>query len=733
MIRLVSLALVLGALLSFAAPARAQAPGPSAAPDTAQLDALIQTIEDPAARAKLVEQLRTLQQAQRSQEPPPEEAPARIAQSVLEILSDRVSDAGETVFRAAAFVSDTARLYGWAREQFGDADLRARYSEILGKLLLVFIAGWTLEFIVTRLLGYPRTRIEARPGGDEWTRIPYALFYALLHAAPIAAFGAAAIGALSLAEPSRPARLMALGLVNAGLIVRVAALLAILLLAPRAPGVRLLPVRDETAHYGLIWTSRLTAAVAYGYFIAAAALLMGAPAASHLFLLKLVGVLVALLLIVLILQNRANVAVAIEAGDSKSGLRHLIAAYWHVPAIVFVAAVLLFWFVRPDEGFVFVVRAMAATAIACVMALVARRLVIHGLARAFRVSDDASRRFPALEERVNRYLKLFNGVAIAAIYVFTAFAVLQAWGLRSFDWLGSPDGQRTGAGIGVVGVTLIVSLVAWESVSVGLSRYVTTRFGGEYDRRRARGRTLVRLVQRMLFIVLAAFVALVAMSEIGIDIAPLLAGAGVVGLAFGLGAQTMIKNLIEGVANVLEDSFAVGDVVTIAERSGVIEEISMRAVRLRDYNGHVHTVPFSEIKTVTNMTRDYAYAVLDITVDFDEDTDRVIEILKHEAAELRKDPEIGRMIAGDLEIAGVDQFGNGVTIKSRLQAFPAIKQWDVQRALNRRLNIAFSREGIMLNTAPRNKRTLGPQHEEAAVEEVEARPSPETPPAPPTG
>jgi small-conductance mechanosensitive channel len=200
---------------------------------------------------------------------------------------------------------------------------------------------------------------------------------------------------------------------------------------------------------------------------------------------------------------------------------------------------------------------------------------------------------------------------------------------------------------------------------------------------------------------------MIILSELGINIAPLLAGAGMVGIAVGLGAQTLVKNLIEGISNLVEDSFAVGDVVKLGDFSGVVEEISMRIVRLRDFAGQVHTIPFSEIKTITNMTRDFSFAVFELGVGYESDIDRVRAILTQEAAALRADPEFGPVITGDLEFSGLDTFGDSaITVKGRMRTEPG-KQWQVQRAFNQRIKLAFEREGIDIPFPHRTIRIIG--------------------------
>jgi len=307
--------------------------------------------------------------------------------------------------------------------------------------------------------------------------------------------------------------------------------------------------------------------------------------------------------------------------------------------------------------------------------------------------------------RANRYLQIFNVAILVAGYGFATVVILQAWGLRSLDWLTSPLGRRIAASVISIALIVVIAAVLWETINALLDRYAQRSF--DASRRSSRVRTLILLTQRGFLAVLCVFVGMIILSEIGINIAPLVAGAGVVGLAVGLGAQTLVKNLIEGIANLIEDSFAVGDVVKLGDMSGVVEEISMRTVRLRDFAGHVHTIPFSEIKTITNMTRDFSFAVFDLGVGYESDVDRVREILVKEAAGLRADKELGPFITSDLEFSGLDTFGeSAITVKGRLRTLPG-KQWQVQRAFNQRIKAAFDREGIDIPFPHRTIRIIG--------------------------
>ena len=189
---------------------------------------------------------------------------------------------------------------------------------------------------------------------------------------------------------------------------------------------------------------------------------------------------------------------------------------------------------------------------------------------------------------------------------------------------------------------------------------------------------------------------LVTLSELGLNIAPLLAGAGVFGLAIGFGAQTLVKDIITGMFILMEDQLATGDVVKVGSHRGIVEGLTLRTIRLRDIAGTVHVVPFSEVTTVENLTKDYSRYVFEVGVAYREDTDQVVGALQQVGAELLADPAYKSLIIDPLEVLGVDRFGdNAVIIKARITTQP-IKQWRVGREFNRRMKKRFDELGIEL-------------------------------------
>lgn len=206
--------------------------------------------------------------------------------------------------------------------------------------------------------------------------------------------------------------------------------------------------------------------------------------------------------------------------------------------------------------------------------------------------------------------------------------------------------------------------------------------------------TIMKLVRQAVSIVFWGIVFLIVLREIGINIAPILAGAGILGLAVGFGAQNLVRDIISGLFMLLEDQVRMGDVAIINGTGGFVEQVNFRTLVLRDLGGVVHVFPNGSISSLSNMTHDWSAYIFEIGVAYKEDTDRVVEVMEEVGAELRDDEYFGNLILEDLEIFGVDKFDtSSVVIKARLKTKP-VKQWEVGRQYLRRLKYAFDEKDI---------------------------------------
>ena len=341
---------------------------------------------------------------------------------------------------------------------------------------------------------------------------------------------------------------------------------------------------------------------------------------------------------------------------------------------------------------------MRATVISALILIVAH-LATLGLHRAvergFALRDEIKERFPTLEARANRYLPVLHRIMRGIVHILAALALLQTWGVEAVGWLQTPFGQRLMQGAFSIAVVVVVALLVWEAASAAIERYLSSvGRDGKTVQRSARSRTLLPLLRNFLAVLLAVLVTLIVLSELGVNIGPLLAGAGVIGLAIGFGSQKLVQDVINGAFILFEDAISVGDVVTVAGNTGTVEALSIRALRLRDLSGAVHTIPFSTVETVTNLTKDYSYYVFELGVAYREDTDEVTEVLRQISAGMEADAEYGPMILAPLEVLGVDQFADSaVILKARVKTVP-VKQWYVGREFNRRIKLRFDEEGI---------------------------------------
>ena len=694
--------LLLALSLLGALPALAQAPVPANAPGISdkEIEKLVNMLENDAERERFLGRLKTLIEAERRTAPAEPVVPDRIAGRFLGDLAEQLGKFGDTIFRAAAFVADAPKLLHWLQAQIENEWSRKRLTEILWKIGIVLFGAWLAEWITIRLLSRTRHQLEARSIGEGWARVPFILFHALLGLTTILIFAATAFGLLAIVAPSRTANVVVLALINANLIARAIRLLGWMILSPQIQRLRLLPVSDETAHYAYIWIRRLTNVTVYGYFTVEAALIMGLPRTAYVFLQRFLGLLVALLLAILILQNRVAVARMIAGrvtpDRTVTNLRRRIADIWHVGALLYVFLIALIWLLRTDGGFTFVMQATALT-IGIVFSAWLASLLLRGLVtRLFSLSREMRARFPTLESHANGYVQIITIVGTTLIWAFATLAVLQAWGVGSLDWLESAAGRRVTGSLMSIGLTILVAVGLWEFVSALLERYFTrsTANGLDSYRRAARARTLLPLIQRITFGFLAVFVGLVTLSEIGINIAPLLAGAGVVGIAVGFGAQALMKDLFGGISIILEDSIAIGDIVAIGDKGGVVEWMSMRVMRLRDFDGTLHTIPFGEVQTISNRTKDFAFSVFRIGVAYGTDVEKVQQLMRETMEEMRKNPEFDAAMLDEIELYGVDSFSeSGLVVLARIKVMPG-KQWMVMRAFNTLLKRAFEREGI---------------------------------------
>jgi len=257
----------------------------------------------------------------------------------------------------------------------------------------------------------------------------------------------------------------------------------------------------------------------------------------------------------------------------------------------------------------------------------------------------------------------------------------------------SPYADELRVVVSIAAILLAATLLrhlGWQLLAPFFRR-ITQRASTIEERRRLD--TVVRIARQSLSTVIVVVAATLVLNQLGVSIAPILGAAGVVGIAIGFGAQSLVKDVFTGFFLLIENQIRVGDVVAIAGKAGSVEEISLRRMKLRAYDGSVHYISNGLITTVTNLSTEFAYAVLDVQIPYDLDVDRAFQLMRQAAEDLRASPGFSAKMLGGLEVAGIEQLGDGwMLVRARMKTAP-LEQWAVRRELLKQLKIAFERDG----------------------------------------
>ena len=749
---------ILLACVLLACPALAQTGAAPKSPVTAAAgaDALtpdqakraLETLQDDAKRAQIIDTLRAIAKvspdklsAQAPASPPapePQHAIPLTADSLgaqlLLTVSEQLGETSHDIADMARTLTHFPAFYYWIVRTANDPAAYNQLFDIAWKLALVFGCALAAEWIVFRLVRRPLTLLEARipqiartpaptlaladpPSSAEdvtaagdlqrrhlslaraWqslVRLPFVLGRLALELLPVLVFvGLATMLLGTEIGDIATTRLVILAVVNAyamsrGLICVVRAL---------AGPFGLFRVRAETAAYIEIWARRIVTVAVSGIAFANVALLLGLHRAGYAALMRLVMLVVHLFIVVIILQCRRQVADIIRAPagheSATARARNGVAGLWHYLAIAIDLSLWAVWALNIRNGYSLLLQYFVGTVAVIVIARLASIVVLSLIDRGFRISPDLLQRFPGLETRANRYLPLLRRI-VSAIIAFIGFvALLEVWGVDAIVWFyGGQIGSRLLSAVVTIAIAALAAAAIWEISNALMDRQLGALSRDGHYARAARLRTFQPMLRTALLCVIITVVGLTTLSEIGVNVAPLLAGAGIVGIAIGFGSQKLVQDLITGLFLLLENTVQVGDNVTVSGLSGNVENVSIRTIRLRAGDGSVHIVPFSAVTTLTNSSRGAGNAAVGVNIAYREDSDRAGQILKDIVAEMRREAEYRHAIRGDLELWGVDKVdGHMVSIVGQIRCTDD-GRWPVQREFNRRMKRRFQECGI---------------------------------------
>ncbi len=383
--------------------------------------------------------------------------------------------------------------------------------------------------------------------------------------------------------------------------------------------------------------------------------------------------------------------------SSTSEIIRVVGRLWHIPALLMVCGSLLAIFITGGD----VGAALARSIINA--GLLVLTLVVTALLRRQKERHSHMRGRFRHHSEYRRRLERF-GYTLAHVLAWLVFAELsvQVWG-ASLVGLGQEGVASVRIGQAVLGIafTVLLAWLAWIFADTAIQRALVSSARSRGRRvNQARAQTITPMIRNVMFATIVIIAAIVGLANLGVNVTPLLAGAGVIGLAIGFGAQTLVQDLITGIFILIEDSLAVDDFVKINGHMGTVEGLTLRTVRLRDLDGIVHILTFSRIESIHNMSRQFGIALMKIRIPWEMKVDDAVSLMQETARELRQDPMMRHHIWSPLEMQGIDRFEDGCAIlRMRFRTSPEM-QWDVSRSFNMLLKQRMEDMGVHLG-APR--------------------------------
>ncbi|MBY8974779.1 mechanosensitive ion channel [Rhodobacteraceae bacterium NNCM2] len=482
---------------------------------------------------------------------------------------------------------------------------------------------------------------------------------------------------------------------NAFLIVEMSKVAIRAILVPSTAELRAIPMPDRGARSlssALAWIASL---IGYGQLLIVpiinrqVSLLAGEGISGIILLISV------LILMWLVVANRKSVAEALSHrpdGESRTGFLQPFIVRWHWPVLAYLVVLFFIVVTRPEGVLVpFLIGSVEVLA-AIIGGAIATSFLHRSIAHGIHLPEFVTTRLPMLERRLNTFipavLTALRFVILGAVLVYTIHKI-GGFDLRA--WLDSLVGANFAETLISVFFIVLISFLVWLAFSSWVDFRLNTEFGKMPS---AREQTLLTLLRNAVTILLVVVTMMFILSEVGINIAPLIASAGVFGLAIGFGAQKMVQDIITGIFIQFENAMNVGDVVTVGGTTGTIERLTIRSVSLRDVQGVFHIIPFSSVDMVSNYMRDYGNFVCDMGIAYRESIDDAKQAMLDGFEELRAKPEWRGSILGDLQWFGLQSFGDSaVVVRARIKCVPG-QQWSVGRAYNEILKRIFDERGI---------------------------------------
>jgi small-conductance mechanosensitive channel len=663
---------------AFAATAKAGKPATFTSQEATpkQIQELMALLADPKVRNWLEQQSKAEAAAER----------AVTEESVSQALDSRLAAMREHIVGLAGTVPDLPNQFERGHDLVTtDLGEHGRTKALL--LLAVFVGlGAGVEWLFRKATQRARAHLDTLPSETVKERLHIVVLRFAFAVGLVVAFAIGSIGPFLATDWPPLLREGLFGLLVAFLVVRIANVVGRFLLAPYNERFRIIPMDTAAARF---WRRRLVWFVgwfAFGWVIVG----FGVPLGYTLEARQLVAYALGLVLVAIALDAVWRRPVAIHGdNEAPSAVAHRF-GWGTANTALSVGIVLLwvFWVIHAMASFWLVLVAMALP-----LAISIARRAVDNLLRPPGSPQAADGPPSVLAVCIER--------GIRAVLIIGAIAVL-AWGwgidLAHFHdqetWIG-----RAADGVLSAVVIVLIADFLWQASKTAIDRKLaeaadTGQANTDEARRRARLRTLLPIFRNILFVAVVAIGAMMALSALGVQIGPLVAGAGIIGIAIGFGAQTFARDVIAGMFYLMDDAFRVGEYIQAGRYKGTVEGFSIRSVRLRHHRGPVFTVPFNLLGAVENMSRDWVIDKIAIGVTYDSDLEKARKLIKQIGLELQQDPEFAPLILEPLKMQGVDELGDyAVTIRAKMMTVPG-EQFVIRRKAYAMIKKAFDENGI---------------------------------------
>lgn len=674
---------------------------PDATQKKAAYAALADVLENDISRQELIKQLRTAA-ATPPQEKVPTLTPPPVTEekTVLESVTDVSRHYGE------AFSSRFAQLW----RNISTAPHKPFNSQTFGNAVTHFLLLAVLVFAfyaLLRLCALPLYRKMGQWGRKKnrdrssWLHLPAMIAAALV--IDLLLLGLTLFVGQMLSDRlnggSRTVAFQQSLFLNAFALIEFFKAILRLIFCPRVPDLRPFNIQDDSARYWSLRLSLLSGLIGYGLIVAVPIISNQVNVQTGALANVVIMLCITVWALWLIFHNKKAITESLIglADRSLAFFSLFIRAFalvWHWLASAYFIVLFFFSLFDPGNSLKFMMGASVRSLAIVGIAAFVSGILSRWLAKTITLSPETQRNYPELQKRLNGWLSASLKVARILTVCVAVMLLLSAWGLFDFwNWLHNGAGEKTVDVLIRIALILFFSAIGWTL----LASLIENRLASDIHGRplpSARARTLLTLFRNALAVVISTITVMILLSEIGVNIAPLLAGAGALGLAISFGSQTLVKDIITGIFIQFENGMNTGDLVTIGPLTGTVERMSIRSVGVRQDTGAYHIIPWSSITTFANFVRGIGSVVANYDVDRSEDVDKANDALKAAVAELMEQEEIRGLVIGEPSFAGLVGLTNtAFTLRASFTTLP-LKQWTVRFALDTQVKKHFDKAGI---------------------------------------